>query len=110
MMIILSNSRQHAVHLRPLLRGLLGVEGLELLQDRRSVVVVPVLRALVAGQFPFAVAVGERVEDGLGVGVAGLASVVLLRRQRQVLQLHPEASRTGVHIIQSLDQNISGDS
>ncbi|TNN66048.1 hypothetical protein EYF80_023676 [Liparis tanakae] len=83
-----------------------------LLHDRRGVVVVPVLGALVPGDLALVVAVGERVEDGLRVHVHPVHFAALRRSggHGQVLQFYSKARRTGVHIIQGLDQNIFGNS
>lgn len=105
------NSRQHALHLCALLRGLLRVERLELLEDLRGVVVVSILGAFVPGQFALvAVAVGERVENGLGVRVCAVHLAALRRsgRQGQVLQFYSKARRAGVHVVQGLDQDVFG--
>lgn len=94
---------EHPVHLRPLLRRLLGVEGLQLLEDGRGVIVVPVLGALVPGQTALGVAVRESMEDRLGVRLGPAP-----RGQGQRLQLHPE-TRGWQQLLQGLDQHLLGD-
>lgn len=107
-----SNSRQHAVHLRPLLGSFLRVQRLQLFQDRRGVVVVAVLGAFVAGQLPLDVAVGQGVEDRLGVRVRAVHLPAGRGRggHGKTLQFYSISGRTSVHIVQGLDQNIFGNS
>ena len=94
---------EHPVHLRPLLRRLLGVERLQFLEDGRGVIVVPVFGALISGQAALGVAVRESMEDRLGVRLGPAPG-----GQGQRLQLHPE-TRGRQQLLQGLDQHLLGD-